>query len=72
MDNDPELDRAKEVEVASKFKKAIISNMLTRFSDEICRLSELQTILLQRPTEPKRLHIAKMLDVNEQDMLNEW
>ena len=29
-------------------------------------------LLLQHPTEPKRLHIAKILDANEQDMLNEW
>ena len=72
MDHDPALDRAKQVDVANKFKKAIINNMLTRFSDEICHLSELQTILLQRPTEPKLLHIGKMLDVNEQDMLNDW
>ena len=72
MDHNPEHDRAKRVDVANKYKKAIINNMLTRFSYEICHLSELQTILLQRPTEPKLLHIAKMLDVNEQDMLNKW
>ena len=65
MDHDPELDRAKQVDVANKVKKAITNNTLTRFSDEIFHLSELQTILLQRPTEPKRLHIAKILDVNE-------
>ena len=28
--------------------------------------------MLQRPTERKLLHITKLVDVNEQDMLNEW
>ena len=65
MDQDTQLDRAKQVAVANKFKRAIINNTLTRFSDEICHLSELQTILLQRPTEPQLLHIAKIVDVNE-------
>ena len=45
--------------------KAIINNMTTRFSNEICSLSELQTILLQRPTEPKLLHTATILNVTE-------
>ena len=72
MDHDHELDRAKQVDDANKFKKVIINHMLTRFFDEICHLSELQPILLQRPMETQLLHIAKMLDENEQDMLSEW
>ena len=64
MDHDPELDRAKQVDVANKLKKAIV-NMLTSFSDEIRHLSEIQTIVLRRPTEPKLLHIAKIVDVNQ-------
>ena len=57
-------NRAKQVDVANKFKKAIINNMLTSFFDEIRHLSELQAIFLQRPTEPKLLNIANILDVN--------
>ena len=30
MDNDPKLDRAKQVDVANKFMKAIINNMTTK------------------------------------------
>ena len=65
MCHDPQLGRAKQVDVANKFKKAIINNMPTRFSNEICHMIKLQTILLQHPKEPTPLHIAEILDVNE-------
>ena len=71
MDHDPKLDRAKQVDVANKFKKAIIDNILTRFSDEICYLSELLFSYSAQRSQNYFINV-KMLDVNELDMLNEW
>lgn len=70
VDND--LDVNKLTTVAGKYIKCICKNLKTRFSDDVSRLCDMQSVYAEKPDNPDFTHVAKLFHVDVSEMQAEW
>jgi hypothetical protein len=60
------------VKLAKKYINCIVQNMESRFSDEVSRLCDMQTVLDKKPENPDFSQVARLLHVDASEMKAEW